>query len=136
MTHEGLVAQAQKLAETVGALVTAVDKLDERTNRSERIVIGVVFGVLLSVVLSIAVGLIVWTQINTNGRLQATIDREAATREQALCPLYSLIVGSYNPGSRAEGEDRQQYEATFQAMRDAYDSLDCPGGVVPPAQPR
>lgn len=136
MTTEGLVAQAKALVERVGVLSDAVEELDKRSARSQRVTIGVVFGLLLDLVLSVAVIATLATQINTNERLQATIDREAATREQALCPLYSLIVGSYNPDSRAEGEDRQQYEATFAAMRAAYDSLDCPGGVVPPAQPR
>lgn len=136
MTHEGLVTQAAALTEKMGVLTDAVVELDRRSNRNQRVVIGVVFGLLVDLVLSVAVVLTLASQISTNDRLQSTINREAATREQALCPLYSLIVGSYNPTSRAAGEDRERYEATFQAMRTAYDSLDCPGQPVPPAQPR
>lgn len=136
MTHEGLVTQAAALTEKMGVLTDAVLELDRRSNRNQRVVIGVVFGLLVDLVLSVAVVLTLASLVSTNDRVQAAIDREAATREQALCPLYSLIVGSYNPGSRAEGPDREQYEKTFVAMRAAYDSLDCPGGPVPPAQPR
>lgn len=136
MTHEGLVEQARQLADRVGGLSLAVEQLDKRTNRSERITIGVVFGLALDLVLSIAVAIVLSNQVSTNARLQGAIDREQLTRQEAVCPLYSLLLGSYRPESRAPGVDRDQYNATFDVMRKARDTLECAGPLTPPATPR
>lgn len=127
-----LVTQAQALADTVGVLADAVDNLNRRTGKTERTTIFVVLGLAVDLVLSVAVAVLVSSQISVSGDVQAAIAREASTRQDALCPLYGLLLGSYNPTSRAEGTARDQYNEAFRVMRGAYDSLDCATPVVPP----
>lgn len=131
-----LLEQAKVLADRVGGLSEAVAQLDRRTNRSERVVIGVIIALVL--VFLLAVGLVVgFFQIrSTADQVAETQHREALTREETLCPFFSLVLGSYNPNSRAEGEARQKYIEQFEAMRRGYDALDCTGPLVPPPIPR
>lgn len=131
-----LFEQAKVLADRVGALSDAVDHLDQRTNRSERVVIGVVIGLALSIILSIALA-VTFIQVRTTADAVAeTQARETRTREETLCPFFSLVLGSYNPESRPEGEARQTYIEQFDAMRRGYTALDCTGPLVPPPTPR
>lgn len=127
-----LVTQAQALADTVGVLASAVDNLNKRTGKTERTTIFVALGLAVDLVLSVAVAVLVWSQISVYGDVQTAIARESSTRQEALCPLYGLLLGSYNPASRAEGTARDQYNEAFRVMRIAYDTLDCVNPVVPP----
>lgn len=127
-----LAAQAHALTENIAQLKLSVEQLDRRTGRSERITLGVTLGLLLDLILSVAVAFILGAQYNTNDQLQFAVDREAKTREEALCPLYALLVGSYNPSSRAEGPARDAYIEAFKHLRTAHAALDCTTPVVPP----
>jgi hypothetical protein len=133
---ERLTERAKVLADRVGALSDAVEHLDQRTNRGEKAVIGVVAGLVLSVALSVIVGIVLVKQQTITDQISVTQEREAHTRQDALCPLYSLILGSYNPNSRPEGDARQAYIDQFKVMRQAYDALDCTAPLVPPPTPR
>lgn len=128
-----LTAQARVLADRVGALSTAVEQLDRRTNRSEKVVIAVIIGLLLDLVLSVTVAVVLLQLRDNDAQIAATQEREQHTRQDALCPLYSLILGSYNPESRPEGPARQTYIDQFKVMREAYDALDCTAPLIPPA---
>lgn len=132
MPLTNLTEQAKILGDKVGGLALAVEHLDRRTGRNERVQMWVVFGLLLDLVLSIAVALVVTNQITVNNDIKAAVAREATTRNDGICPLYSLIIGSYNPGSRAEGKDRDAYVAAYKTMGDAYRSLECRADPVPP----
>lgn len=131
-----LAEQARVLADRVGGLSTAVEQLDRRTNRSEKIVFGVILGLILDLVLSVIVGFVLLELQANSEAVAATQEREIHTRQDSLCPLYSLILGTYNPNTRAEGADRQAYIDQFKVMRQAYDALDCTSPLVPPAIPR
>jgi len=126
-----LASQAKLLTERVAELALSVDQLDRRTTRSERVTAGVVFGLLLDLVLSIAVAFVLSNLFQTNDRLEAAIEREAQTRQEVLCPLYGLIVGAYNPTSRPEGPQRDEYVRNFQVIMDSYPKLSCATVVVP-----
>lgn len=127
-----LVTQAQALADTVGVLADAVDNLNQRTGKTERTTIFVALGLAVDLVLSVAVAVLVSSQISVAGDVQVAIAREKATRQEAVCPLYGLLLGSYNPASRAAGPARDQYELSFRVMWAAYDTLDCNNPIVPP----
>lgn len=127
-----LARQAKALADTVGVLAAAVDQLDQRAHRSERVTLAVAFGLVVDLILSVAVALLIGNLFSLSDHLQGAIVRESTTRQQALCPLYGLLLGSYNPTSRAEGADRDKYNQAFVTLRDGYDSLDCVSPVVPP----
>jgi hypothetical protein len=131
-----LTAQARVLADRVGGLSDAVEQLDRRTNRGEKVVIGVIVGLTLDLILSIVVGVVLIQLQGTTQIVSETQAREARTRQDSLCPLYRLILGTYNPDSRPEGDARQTYIDQFKIMREAYAALDCAGPLVPPAAPR
>lgn len=120
-----LAERANALADKVSGLSLAVTQIGRRTDRSEKLTLAVGLGLALDLVLS---GVVAFA---LNG-LYAVRDREDATRQQALCPLDSLILGSYAPDSRPEGEQRNKYVAAFGEMRVAYESLNCRGDLVPP----
>lgn len=117
-----LAAQAKLLGAQVSALTEAVGDLDNRANRSRRVLTMAVAGLVLDLVLSVG--------------LVFTLTEQTRTRDQALCPMFALFVGSYRPDSRAEGEDRERYEAAFVTLREAYAALDCTARPVPPPAPR
>ena len=129
---EELKALAKELTEKVSALALAVEQLDRRSARSDRIMAGVVLGLLINLVLVVGFAILVAGLFEANARIEAAVARESQTRQDALCPLYSLIIGSYNPNSRPEGEARQRYEQAFVTLRAAYESLDCTDPLVPP----
>lgn len=127
-----LTEQAKALTDKVGSLVLAVDQLDNRTGRTERVTMWVVFGLLLDLLLSVAVAFVVGNQFAAAADIREAVNRESVTRQQGLCPLYALLIGTYNPNSRAEGPDRQAYVSTFQTLNEAYQALECKIAPVPP----
>lgn len=131
-----LTAQARLLADRVSALSTAVETLDRRTNRGEKVVVAVVAALALTIILSVTVAIVLFQLQDNSERIAAAQEREAHTRQDALCPLYGLILGSFNPDSRPEGPAREQYIHQFDVMRQAYAALDCSGPLVPPATRR
>lgn len=131
-----LIEQAKVLADRVSGLSEAIEHLDRRTNRSEKVVLWVSIVLALTIVLAIALG-IAFIQLHaTSVAVQDTQTREVATREETLCPFFSLVLGTYNPNSRPEGAARQTYIEQFEAMRRGYAALDCTAPLVPPATPR
>lgn len=121
-----LAKQAKDLSGDVSSLSLSVKQLGERTSRSEKVTVAVVVGLALDIVLSIALAI-------TLANLSSLQDREAATRQLALCPLYSLILGSFRPESRPAGPEREKYEQAFVEMRHARDTLACTSSLVPPS---
>lgn len=128
-----LLRHAEVLADRVGELSSAVDQLDRRTNRGEKTVIVVVVVLILTLLLSLVVGAVLLQQRDTQHDVAAAVDRESRTRQDGLCPLYGLLLGTYKPESRPEGEARRIYNEQFEVMRAAYATLDCKGPVVPPS---
>lgn len=119
-----LAEQAGALTNEVEKLAIAVDQLGSRTDRTERITMIVVLGLVLDLVMSGVVAFALYNSFQTS-------QRENETRQEALCPFFDLIVGSYDPESRPPGPARDKYEASFVEMRHARDTLDCNGPLVP-----
>ena len=131
-----LLEQARVLADRVSALSDAVEQLDHRTNRSERFAVWATAVLALTIALSIALG-VAFIQLHNNAAdVAATQERETRTRQEALCPLYNLFLGAYNPESRPEGEARDKYNQQFDVLRKSRETLECTGPLVPPASPR
>lgn len=127
-----LTEQAKALTDEVAGLTLAVEHLDHRTNRNERVQAFVVFGLLLDLVLSVAVALVVGNQIAASNDLKVAVQHEEVTRNQGVCPIYSLLLGSFNPATRAEGPDRDAYIKIFQNIDASYRALECKQAPVPP----
>jgi hypothetical protein len=127
-----LTEQAKALTDEVAGLTLAVEHLDRRTNRNEKVQAFVVFGLLLDLVLSVAVGLVVGNQIAAANDVKTAVEREQVTRNQGVCPIYALLLGSYNPNTRIEGPDRDAYIKIFQNIDASYRALECKQAPVPP----
>jgi hypothetical protein len=123
-----LPAVAKELIITIAGLTSAIQDLLRRTTRSERLIAFTVMGLILDLCLTIVAGFLVYSQYSTNAALDDT-------RSEVLCPLYSVFLGSYNPNTRAAGQDRKTYEDTFQVIRAGYAHLGCTSPLVPPAIP-
>lgn len=65
-------------------------------------------------------------------KITDVIDDQEVVRSQVLCPMFNVFIGSYDPGSRTAGPDRDKYEDNFRQMRDQRDALRCTGPLVPP----
>jgi hypothetical protein len=133
---KSLGGKVDALGEGITQLSVGVDQLAQRTSRAERVVALVVIGMALVLILAVATGWSLLQQSTINDGLQKAIGRESQTREEGLCPLYSVIIGAYNPNSRPAGPARDTYNQWFDTMRAAYASLDCKQPIVPPAAPR
>jgi hypothetical protein len=111
-----LAANAGALAEKVDLLVDRVEELhdDLQTQNKALARKGKWFwaGVALNTLLAAGFGWVVHDQF--------------VTREQVLCPLYSIFVKSYNPNSlAAKAQGIEQYNRTFEDIRHQYDVLGC-----------
>lgn len=140
--REDLAAAARELKAEVVELRAEVSNLNTRTGRAEKATFrsSVVIGVLMLIV--VGVGVIAWQNYQTSQRLAAVVAEQHRQSERVWCPFYSLILGSYSPGTRElnpdgsyEGSDRQQYIDGFEGplgLRAQYSELPCTGGLIPP----
>lgn len=122
----------QGLGEKIDANTLALNQVNVRQDRSER---KSRFLVLAAVALLggfLVLGWVVWQQHLVDQRVNNLV-------EQSLCPVYALVVGSYDPTSRPlnpdgsyEGSPRQKYVDNQGVMLDAYRALHCRGQLVPP----
>lgn len=123
-----LGAIGESLVAAVGELRKSVVALIDRADKSEKRVKGVVTAIVLDLFITGILGLLYWNQ-------QHTADLLSDTRQQVLCPMYASWLGSYNPVSRAPGQDRQTYVDVFAQMRQQYDHLQCTTPLVPRPTP-
>lgn len=130
--RRALASTAAALAASVARLRETIDELLARAERSERAITITRLMLAVVVVLIVIVGGILRAQFVTNARLEQANAREAQTRQEVLCPMFGLFLGSYAPQSRAAGHDRDKYEQAFGQVRDLYIKLECTNPVVPP----
>lgn len=120
-SDEELAERAEALADEVSRLNREVEKLNRRGIRA-------VYAVMLLFLLLGGMGILVFQQFRTSDRLEGVVQR-------SLCPVYGLVVGSYDPSTRPDTgpkpTPRDQYVATFQVMRDGYNELQCTAPIVP-----
>jgi hypothetical protein len=120
-SDEELAERAEALADEVARLNREVEKLNRRGIRT-------VYAVMLLVLLLGVMGILINQQFRTSDRLEGVIQR-------SLCPVYGLVVGSYDPSTRPDTGPHptppEQYNATFQVMRDGYNELMCTTPIVP-----
>jgi hypothetical protein len=95
-----------------------------RNNRSRRWIVASLAALLL---LLAGVGFVAFQSAQT-ARAQAEL------RSDVLCPLYGIFLGSYDPGSRPEGDARRKYDDAYQQIRQGWQIMRCAGTapIVPP----
>jgi hypothetical protein len=122
--NTSLGAIGQALSAAVNGLREAVDALTARATKSEKRVRGIAVAIVLDLIFTGGFALLYWNQ-------QHTADLLSDTRQQVLCPMFASWLGSYNPISRAPGQDRDTYENVFAQMRAQYEHLQCTTPLVP-----
>lgn len=113
-----LLAETRKLREATEHVVPSVER-EARRGLWTRVLVGIMALVMVGLA---ALGL----------QLYGLTQAQERTTQRALCPVFSLLVGGYNPESRMAGPDRDAYNLQFSLFRDAYLELQCVGGFVPP----
>lgn len=131
-TIERLASRADLLGEKVDSLTYEVSHLNRRQGRTERLSVRTASVLALLIVLAMLVGVLAWQQWVTRDQVAQLVQREVKTRDEALCPLAALLLGTYDPSSRPEGPARDKYEENFRIQRSAYAALNCTNPVVPP----
>jgi hypothetical protein len=129
-----LQATVTTLAESVGTLTKSLDGLESRTSRGERglrlTIVGLCVDVLLSVVVLGLGGFLYASNSdvkNTQAQLEAQHQQDTVLRHDALCPLYSLLIGFYNPASRDKfPQGPAAYDRGFTVLRNGAAALNCP----------
>lgn len=112
-----LAVLVEDLIKRIDTLTAATNKLTERTRRTERRSRWIAAFSAVTLLATAACGYALYQQYTT--------------RLFVLCPLYSVIVGSYAPQTRP-AEARAAYDQVFVSMRAAYDYLECPAAPVAP----
>lgn len=121
-------AAVAPLVEAVGALRSAIEGLEVRADRARKNITGIVIAVIIDVIFTACITIVYIGQEQTAASL-------ADTRGEVLCPLYSVFLGSYNPGTRAPGVDREAYESIYAQFRASYQHLNCTTPLVPKPTP-
>jgi hypothetical protein len=68
-----------------------------------------------------------WTAENTARAVESQ-------RSELWCPVFARVVGAYNPDSRPEGPQREEYIRNHKLMENGfYNVLRCSTPLVPPA---
>jgi hypothetical protein len=129
---DALAVRARELRDEVAELRLAVQQQGERLATNERATNRGHVAIFVLVALLAVLGWIIWETHQNAERLEVVT-------QQSLCPFYGLIVGSYDPASRAlnpdgsyPGSAREKYDQGFQVMRGAFGALGCHGSDVLP----
>lgn len=120
-----LVVRVGELTEQSELLTEAVRQLRPRVEKAERVSFRTAIAAAVLLCLVVVLGWVAADQKATANRLDGVV-------QQSLCPLYALIVGSYDPSTRPVGQARDKYDHAFDVMRQAYTNLGCTDALVPP----
>lgn len=122
--RDDLATAARELKDEVAELREAVETLTPRTVRAEFVAR---VGIALALALVLGGAVLGWNIIQQ----RHTSDRLESVTQSALCPVFGLLLGGYDPNTRPEGPARDQYMQTFEVMRGAHEALACRGPLVP-----
>ncbi len=113
----------------VRGLRLAVEQFEPRVTRAERVSTRTAMAATIIAILVVAVGFVGYRGIRSDQEIAQTNQRV-----DGLCPILALVVGGYDPETRAAGPDRDEYIKSFVVMREAYSNLGCTTPFVPPRQ--
>lgn len=117
---DSLARAVVDLNESINELMARTEQSADQIRRSRRTVRLTVAGLILDVVLTAVMAFLL------NRERQLSDMQQTVTRD-VLCPLYSLLVGSYDPKRReAMIRDQQiKYDDAFAVIRQGSRALGC-----------
>jgi len=129
----GGAAHAERLHRAVQELNQSVRDLAARSTRTEsdlrasrRAIRLTAVGLALDLTLTVVAFFLYHNQQVTGRQLAMTVVEQERTRSEALCPLYGLFLGSYDPHSEAAKRNPARYDDAFVVIRKGAHSLGCP----------
>lgn len=131
-----LIVTVDELRKVLLRVGDRLDALSKRADRQRAWTAATALGLMADMALTVFMFVSFNHQATTNTQLAALIEQQAATSARlngvvndALCPLYKLIVDSYNPNSlAAKTQGIAQYNASFNEIRNQYRALNCQPG--------
>lgn len=134
-----LISAADRLGERVERLDLTVKHLSERTERTEKVTGWTGLAILIVIGVLAALGWAIWQNHLVSDRVEQTSQRVETLTQRSLCPVYGLVVGGYDPTTRAlnpdgsyPGSAREKYDQGFDVMRSAWAALGCSSRDVIP----
>ena len=130
-----LKRRTRLLDEDVKRLTDEVHRLNDRADRADRDKRWLIVGLLLVVALVAMVAFVAVRAQQASNAAQRNSDEQGQLRNDVLCPLYSIFLGSYDPKTRDKNPDpaaRQKYEDAFVKIREGWNVMGCTDPLVPP----
>ncbi len=130
-----LKRQTRELDGDVKQLTGEVHRLNDRADRTDRDKKWLIVGLLLVVGLVALVAFVAVRAQQASDVAQRSSDEQSHLRNDVLCPLYSMFLGSYDPKTRDKNPDpaaRQKYEDAFVKIREGWNVMQCTDPLVPP----
>jgi hypothetical protein len=128
-----LVNQAEQLNTRIGELTegagTQFVSLAHRARTNRRMIAALAASVALDVLLSVVL-IITLAGVKTNdNRISALTTRldvsQTVTRQNAFCPLYTVLKGTESAAGRAAAPDKAAYDHAYAVVQQGYDALGC-----------
>lgn len=114
-----LPATARAVASSIEALTEQVETLNTRIRRNRRNIGILAASLALDLLLTIGAGLL-YSQLRTEQ------DRIDVVQEQALCPLYDLLISSESQAGRDRyPRGAAAYDQAFVTLRQSASALQC-----------
>jgi hypothetical protein len=113
---------AESLESAVNNLTKEVARQNSRARANRRLIWMVALGLAIN---ACVVSLVVLLTNNVRSNSNRVREVQERTSNQVLCPLYELILQSYNPKSPTALKDPENYAHSFQVIREGYKTLEC-----------
>lgn len=128
-----LIEQATVLNKRIGVLTegasTQFVTLAQRARTNRRMIAALAASVMLDILLSVIL-IITLAGVRANdNRISALTTRidvsQTTTRQNAFCPLYTVLKGTKSAAGRAAAADKNAYDHAYAVVQQGYDALGC-----------
>src|SRR5690349_10645750 len=127
MPNEETRRIAGEIEESLDSLTEAVGVLTHvqarQLSRMRRMLVWTAVGLLFDLGLS-GVGGVLYLQVHDNARQLQSVNERVSS--QALCPLYDVLLRSWNPESPAAKADPAEYDRDFAVIERGAQVMGCP----------
>lgn len=138
-----LAEATQTLADNVADLARGAGvqmvTLARRSRRQRNMIWALAASVLLDILLSLGTAAAFVIADRNADRIAELTERlntsQTTTRQQALCPLYTLMKDSYSEAGRKAAPDPEKYDNAYRVIQQGYDALKCAEFISEPQGP-
>lgn len=122
-----LKSSVDELTNKIEATETQIERNESKieTEKGWRKLLLIVL--VVQIVFSILLGITAYQGYQSNKRLNTAVRNVGTIQHQALCPLFGIFIGVYDPESQPAAQ-RDDYIRNFQKIFSIVDVLDCTKG--------